>query len=273
MARASNPTPRCAYTPCMLWLLLACAKQPAAHDSGTTKPEDSGSVNGGDTGDSTDSGSGDTAHGETADSSGVTVWETEGPCGAWSGVQRTGTTWTYAASDDYVASYAMDGTFTTIAGVNEDGTITLDTSGMYKGEHSSFQFDRRDTWKCDEAGAWWVRNESNATSKAGSSQTTIAGWRTFSPGWLVRPATAETSATWADEFVLESEVNGIPSEPVTAHCASTVGAAEMREVDGGQFSARPLSVECDVLNGNSKWISEYLGVIETADEVLAAYVP
>ena len=251
----------------MLWLLLACAKQPPPMDSGHVQTADSGETGSASTG--------DTARTETGDSAGppVTIWETDGPCGAWSGVQRTGTTWTYAASDAYVTGYALDGTFTTVATVGDDDTVTLATSGKYEGETSSFVFSRTDTWKCDAAGAWWIRNESSATSRAGSNESTITGWRTFTPGWLVRPATADVSATWTDEFVLDSEVNGVVSEPASATCVSTIVDEQNRTVDGGTFAARQLDVACDILNGNSKWIAQYLGIVETEEEVLAAYTP
>lgn len=249
----------------MLWLLLACAKQRPPVDSAPAIPVDSTEV--GDTGDSSIA--------DTADSaaSPVTLWPVDGPCGAWSGVQQTGTTWTYTASDDYVATYAMDGGFTTVATVGEDGLVTLLSTGSYAGDRSSFSYSRTDTWRCDEAGAWWIRNESNSNLRNGGNESTISGWRTFVPGWLVRPAMADVGTIWTDTFTLESEVNGVHDTPYEVSCVSNVSLEEVRRVDAGEFLAQRVDTDCDGSSDTSRWLVQYLGVLATEDEELTAYVP
>lgn len=249
----------------MLWLLLACAKQRPPADSAAAIPIDST-----ETGDSSDLGPSDTADSGVSP---VTIWPVDGPCGAWSGVQRTGTTWAYAASDAYVASYAMDGGYTTFATVTEDGIVTLVSTGSYTGEYSSFSYSRTDTWRCDPAGAWWTRNESNSNLTTSNGESTISGWRSFTPGWLVRPSLAEVGATWTDLFVLEGEVNGVESAPQDVSCVSNVSLEELRIVEAGEFTARRVDTDCDVSSDSSRWLTHRLGMLETDDEELIAYVP
>lgn len=253
----------------MFWLLIACAKQPTPVDSGSTTPADStvGGDSGGDGGGDSESETGKVP---------ITIWEMAGPCGEWSGVQQSGTTWTYAASDSYVATHAMDGGFTTTAtviGEGEASTVLLTTTGKYKGEGSDFSYSRIDTWRCDAAGAWWVRNESTSSYTAGGVGSSISGWRTFTPGWLVRPATAEVGASWTDTFVLDAEVNGVQDEPTNVSCVSSVSIEETRAVEAGEFVARRVDIDCDTLSDTWRWLTRYLGVVETDDETLAQYLP
>lgn len=271
MARASNPTPSpgARYTRSMTWLFLACAKQPVAVESADRPATETGDSSYPSSESAQES---DPHTGESA-GAGVTVWEVDGPCGAWSGVQQTGTTWTYAASDAYVATYQLDGSFTTTATVGDAGIVTLATTGEYTGDRTSFQFSRTDTWRCDAAGAWWTTNESTSAYYVDGSGSTITGWRTFTPGWLVRPATADVGASWVDRFVLASEVNGIRDEGVDTSCVSIVSNEEKRNIEAGEFLARKIDTDCDVSTDSSRWLTQFLGMIETDDEILVEYVP
>lgn len=259
-----------------MWLLLlVCAKQPPQT---AAPPQDTdGTVN--DSALESDTSSGDTSTDTSIDTSSdtgdvsVTFWESPGPCGEWSGVQTSTTTWNYVASDEYVESFQMDGGYTSTATIHGDGTVSIRSVGQYKGDSTSFSFDRTDLWRCDIEGAWLMRTDNTSTVVAGASTSTISGWRSFSPGWLVRPVQAEVSSSWVDGFDLESEINGSHSGPDAIQCVSTVDEESVFSLDGGDFVARKVFVDCDELTDTYRWLSRYIGLVQTNDELLDGYRP
>ncbi len=242
----------------MLLLALACAKQAPPGD--TASLVDSAADTSADTADT----AGDTGHTGTVD---------PGVCGVWSGVQRAGTAWTYVPSDAYVATYGMDGSFVTTVTAIDNDVVTLSTEGRYDGANGYFHFVRVDTWRCDDQGAWWTGSTAQSDGVSGSNTIAQEGWRSFEPGWLVRPWTLELGTSWADSFALTSAVNGSEPEVVNATCTSTVIDEQNRVVGAGTFPALLVDHACTGVSLDDPWLAEGTGLVENDDELLERFVP
>lgn len=249
----------------VLLVLFACAKHPPGGDTATR----------GDTGDAQPDTAADTSvdTADTAADTGHTGTVDPGPCGPWTGVLRVGTTWTYTPSDAYVALYGMDGTFTTTVLALTDEHVTLSTEGRYDGASSYFHFVRTDTWLCDGDGAWWTASSAQSDGVSGSSVIAQEGWRSFEPGWLVRPWNLEVGTTWNDSFTATSSVNGSEPEAVAASCVSTVVGEGNRVVGAGTFPALQVDYACSGVSLDDAWLAEGTGLLETEDETLERYLP
>ncbi len=243
----------------MLFLVLACAKAPPPVDTGLS---DSGSRD-----------TSDTARpGDNGDTGGLDLPTEPGPCGAWAGVQGTGTSWTYVPSDAYVSAYGFDGSFTTtVTGVADE--VTLHIVGRYDSDTGYVSWDRKDTWRCDESGAWFTHSESSSESMSGTSTISQSGWRHFEAGWLIRPATLEVGSTWSDDFTYSSETNGVLGADVAVHCDSAVIGAETREFPIATLDTLKVDYSCDNIKGPDGWLAKYVGLVETDQELLSAFIP
>ncbi len=243
----------------MLLLIVACAKPPSAVDTGLI---DSGGRETGDAGGSN----------ETGDGSGFDPPSEPGPCGRWAGVQGLGTSWTFVPTAAYVAAYGFDGSYnTTVTSVADE--VTLQTEGRYDSANGYITWTRTDIWRCDEYGAWFTHSDASSSSLSGTDVITQSGWRDFDPGWLIRPAALDVGTTWTDDFTYTSEVNGAPQPEAAVHCDSSVTAAETRTLPIATLDTLKLDATCDNIRGPDGWLAEYVGLVETGEELLSEFVP
>ena len=139
----------------------------------------------------------------------------------------------------------------------------LTAGGDYSGDGGPFTGDRLDTWRCDGDGAWIVRSEASAYGETTSGTIEQDGWRTFDPGWRIRPATPEA---WEDSFVVASSAQ----DDVDATCSTTV-EEEGRTFDGQELAAIHVVPTCEGVGADASWLGEGVGLLETEDVVLVAY--
>lgn len=243
----------------MLLLILACAKAPPVVDTGLT---DSGPRETGDAGGSNDSGSG----------TGLDLPTEPGPCGAWAGVQGQGTTWTFVPTAAYVVAYGFDGSYTTTVASALD-EVSLQTEGRYDSASGYISWSRTDTWRCDEDGAWLTHSDASSSSLSGTNVIAQSGSRHFEPGWLIRPVELAVGSTWADDFTYSITANGTAEPDVAVHCDATVTEAETRVLPIATLDALKVDTTCDNIRGPDGWFAEYLGVVETGEELLSDFVP
>jgi hypothetical protein len=214
--------------------------------------------------------------GDTSADSGADAADTGAPlgapCGPWAGVARVGTQWTYVASDAYVETFGFDGTFTVevIAIDDPATTVTLQQTGAYRGDSGAFTWSRTDTWRCDAAGAWWVRSESETSSISHGTPIDTRGWRTFEPGWLVRPT---EMADWSDAFTVTQPVNGGDPVVTSAECVTTVTDATTFTVEGQTVAARRVTPTCTGVGADAMWLGAGVGLIDNGDEQLVGFLP
>ncbi len=222
----------------MLLLLLACAHRgPVRADSGDTSPAQ-------DTG--------------------------EAACGPWAGVVRVGTRWTYAPSDAYVAAWGYDGTATVEIATIEGEVVTLVEEGAYSGDGGSFAWSRADTWRCDGESAWWTRSEAETEGTSGDEIIRSTGWRTFEPGWRVRPAAMEG---WTDTFVVTASINEAAPSATDVTCSTAITGEADRDLQGTPIRAHQVTPTCEGVGADPMWLGEGIGLLETPDERLVAYAP
>jgi hypothetical protein len=232
----------------VLLLLTACAhRTPARAETGDT------------------SGTGDTSQ-DASDTGGPLG----APCGPWAGVARVGTQWTYVPTDAYVAAYEMDGSYTTTVTTIEGALVTLEQEGAYSGASGAFTWARRDTWRCDTDGAWWIRSEAETHATSGDSIMNTTGSRVFEPGWLVRPAVLEA---WSDAFTVTQIVNDTAPVVTAAECTTQVSAASPATVEGRAVTTRYVEPTCTGVNGEAQWLGEHVGLVETGRERLLGFLP
>lgn len=194
-------------------------------------------------------------------------------CGAWSGVRAEGTAWALAPTEAYIAQWGWTGAGTsTVTSVSSE-LVTVELVAHYEGSEGYFDLRRADTWRCDGAAAWWVRSDVRSDGESGGTHIGSAAVRTFEPGWLVRPATAEVGASWADNFTVTTTFEGGEPSSGAASCVSTVAEEAVRAVEAGDVLARHVSVECTGVGVDSVWLREFGGFVEDDDLQLVAYRP
>ena len=234
----------------LLFAVLACAKQPLP-----------------DTGRSLETG--DTARGETGSAEAPAI----GPCGPWSGVRRVGTKWEVRATESYETRFGWTGGGTVeVVGDAPDETV-LHYLATFEGSESYFTLDRTETWRCDEQGAWWLRSDVKTEGRSGSADIGLASVRTFSPGWLVRPAALEAGLVWNDAFVLTTATEGFEATTADVTCASVAGEETERTVAAGTFTAIQLQVACEGAGAADPWLAMGTGQIDDGDVELVSYQP
>ncbi|MDP2306154.1 MAG: hypothetical protein Q8P18_09000 [Pseudomonadota bacterium] len=193
------------------------------------------------------------------------------PCGLWAGVARVGTRWMYEPTETYQASLDFDGEYTIEVAAIDGERVTLSQVGAYSGDAGSFTWSRTDTWRCDAAGAWWIRSEASVGGTSQDQPIRQVGWRTFTPGWLVRPAVLDES--WADAFTVTQSVNGGEPRESAASCVTSPSEVETRTVGGRAVPVRQVMPVCEGIVGIPSWLGAGVGLVETEDERLVGYWP
>jgi hypothetical protein len=206
------------------------------------------------------------------DSGGVMAPEI-GPCGAWSGVRRVGTTWTVQATQAYKDRLGWDGggTQTVIADSAEETVIHY--VAHFEGGDSWFDVDRTETWRCDADGAWWVRSDVKTSGRTYNADIGVIATRTFEPGWLVRPSSLHAGATWQDAFVVTTVSEDVGDSTSSVTCTTTAGQEVEHPVAAGTLKAVPLTVDCGSFGAPQPWLAEGTGFVDDGDVELSAYVP
>jgi hypothetical protein len=240
----------------LLLLALACAHRGAGRLADTADP--AGHLDTADSGASADSG-GPADTGDAHD-----------PCGVWAGVARVGTTWTYAPTDPYVERWGFDGTYTVEIASADGGTFTLAESGSYSGSSGEFAWTRTEIWRCDADGAWLLRSDASSHAVSGDNVFDTSGWRTFEPGWRVRPATA---ADWTDAFTLTASMNGASPVSSAVTCTTSVTTAAPWEGAGGPVAAIAVTPTCVGVGADPYTLGADVGLVGNADESLVGYTP
>lgn len=192
-------------------------------------------------------------------------------CGPWSGVARVGTRWTYASTEAYTARHGFAGTSEVVVAAIAGDTVTLRETGAHEGPSGRFRWARVDTWRCDGAGAWWIRSAGRTRGMSGGRRVATSGTRVFAPGWRVRPADT-TPAAWTDTFTLTRSVRGRATTG-TATCTTTVSAPEPREVLGRTVRTVHVTPSCEGASLDAAWLAEGIGLVETDEKRLVAYEP
>lgn len=204
-----------------------------------------------------------------ADGGPDTATEVAARCGAWSGVVRVGTRWTYEPTPAYVEAWGYAGQWTSeVRAMSPD--VVVSTSGEYTSETGYVRWTRTETWRCDDDGVWWIRSDAASSSATDAGTSDVVGWRTFTPGWLVRPARPADSE---ETFALEFAVNGGAPNQNTVTCVTTVGVVEPREYAGQTFDTVEIVPVCDAISASSYRLALGIGLVETSDELLVAYEP
>lgn len=191
-------------------------------------------------------------------------------CGRWSGVARVGTRWTYATTAAYTARHGFAGTSEVVVAAIAGDTVTLRETGAQEGPSGRFRWARVDTWRCDGASAWWVRSVGRTRGISGGRRVATSAARTFAPGWRVRPGPAP--AAWTDTFTVTRAARG-RAGTTPATCATTVSAPEAREVLGRTVRTVHVTPACDGATLDAAWLAEGIGLVETDDKRLIAYLP
>lgn len=204
-----------------------------------------------------------------ADGAYDTATEVAARCGGWSGVVRVGTRWTYEPTPAYVDAWGFTGQWTSEV-VAMAPEILVSTIGEYTSETGYVRWSRTETWRCDDEGVWWVRSDAVSSSKTPDGSSDVIGWRTFTPGWLIRPARpADRDESFTLLFSLN---NGDPVESAVT-CSSTVSEVTAREYAGRTYDTVEVSPVCDVVSASPYRLAEGVGLVETHDEYLVAYEP
>lgn len=190
-------------------------------------------------------------------------------CGTWAGISA-GARWTYEPSDEYVAVYGFDGSYTVeVAGIVGD-VVTLSQTGAYAGESGAFEWTRTETWRCDGEGAWLVRQEARTDGISHGMEIDTEGWRTFEPGWLLRPVRA---GTWSDRFEYTIETNGVLAEPREITCDTTAVTGPEWVGPGGPAATLFVTPACTEHTPDAFALAAGVGFVANADESLVAYTP
>jgi hypothetical protein len=188
-------------------------------------------------------------------------------------VRRVGTRWSVRATESYTERLGWTGEgVIEVTADNADATV-LHYVARFEGESGWFELDRTETWRCDEAGAWWLRSDVTTTGRSGNADIGVVATRTFDPGWRVRPGDVEPRATWEDRFVVTNTIDGGEPTEEEVVCNSTLGPAEARTVPAGSFTASLLAVTCDRIGAASPWLSSGTGFVDDGDVELVDYVP
>jgi len=194
----------------------------------------------------------------------------DGPCGPWAGVGGVGTRWVYEPTDAYVADFGFDGAATVEVTAQVGSVFTLVEEGDYAGDSGSFTWSRVESWRCDADGAWWLRSDTETHLTSGSYTSDQAGWRTFEPGWLVRPSTL---VDWSSTFTLTVAVGDAEPVVTDAACTTTVGTEAMVEVAGRTVAARPITPDCAGVGADPGVIGAGVGLVSTPEKELVDYSP
>lgn len=194
-------------------------------------------------------------------------------CGAWSGVRGVGTAWSLAPTDTYVAQWGWTGSGTSTVTAASGDRVIVELVAHYEGAEGFFDLRRSDTWRCDGTAAWWVGSDVSSDGESGGTHIGTAAVRSFEPGWLVRPATAQLGSSWADNFTVTTTFEGGEPSASAASCVSTVAEEAVRAVDAGSVLARHVAVECTGVGFDSVWLRETGGFVEDDDLQLVEYRP
>ncbi len=194
----------------------------------------------------------------------------DGPCGPWAGVGGVGTRWVYEPTDDYVANFGFDGAATVEVTAQDGGVFTLVEVGDYAGDSGSFTWSRVESWRCDAEGAWWLRSDTETHLTSGSFTADQVGWRTFEPGWLVRPSTL---VDWSSTFTLTVAVGDAEPAVSEAACTTTVGAESTVEVAGRTVPARSITPTCEGVGADPGVLGAGVGLLSTPEKELVDYRP
>lgn len=204
-----------------------------------------------------------------ADGAFDTATEVAARCGGWSGVVRVGTRWTYEPTPAYVDAWGFTGQWTSEV-VAMTPEILVSTTGEYTGEPGYIRWSRTETWRCDDEGVWWVRSDAASNSKTSDGSSNVSGWRTFSPGMLIRPSRpADRDESFTLLFSLN---NGDPVES-TVTCTTTVSDVGPREYAGRTYDTVEMTPACETMPVAPYRLAEGVGLVETHDEYLVAYEP
>lgn len=190
------------------------------------------------------------------------------PCGPWAGVDGVGTRWDYVASAAYVAATGFDGTVRVEVTAVDGEAVTLVETGDLAGDAGRSTWTRTESWTCAGGEARWTASAVEGATESGGDTATTEGWRTFDPGWKVRPATLAPGDAWEDAFTYTLSVNGADPTVTEARCTSRAG--DPVTVDALGVDAIPLAVACDVLGADSPWLAEGWGMVASEDLELVA---
>lgn len=194
-------------------------------------------------------------------------------CGAWSGMAGVGTRWEATATADYTARHGVAGTAATVVTAAAGDRVELLHTGTYAGEGGRFVVERRETWRCDAAGAWWIASvaTSSAAWEGGGSVVTVE--RSFSPGILVRPAAPTPGAAWSTPTTVVVRAQGGPPVTTQGECRYEVGAEATAVVPAGARAARELRIECPGTRVPATRLAPGVGWLSDPDLELTAYRP
>jgi hypothetical protein len=185
-------------------------------------------------------------------------------------VAGVGTTWVYEPSAAYVEQWGFTGQYTVEVTALDGALATLSESGSYAGESGNFSWTRVDQWRCDADGAWLVRSDASTRAETSGGVSETVGWRTFEPGWRIRPSEA---ASWSDTFTFTASVNGGTPSATDVTCETAVTVAGPHTAAGRTVDAVSVAPACDGLSADPLLLGRGLGLLASTDEQLVRWSP
>ncbi len=207
--------------------------------------------------------SGETGHGS------LDLADGGDPCGGWTGF-AAGARWTYEPSDAYVAVHGFVGTYTVEVASVVGEVVTLVHAGAYAGTSGAFEWTRTETWRCDGAGAWLLRQEARTAGVSNGRKIDTEGWRAYAPGWLLRPVAA---GAWSDRFAYTAETNGARDATREVTCETVAVAGPAWVGSGGPAATLLVTPACTERSPDAFTLAAGLGFVADPDAVLVTFTP
>lgn len=188
-------------------------------------------------------------------------------CGAFSGFEAEGRVWIYG-----LATEGLTGSVTvTLTELDPVGlTASTTTREELQSEEASVVAETETSYVCDEAGLAVGTRYTSVERTADGVTTAEWALESFDPPWLVVGRDARVGAVWTGSTTRTTERDG--QEPLSEALSwtFTVAGEEDLTLPAGRYEA--IRVDSSGEIGETRWLSEGVGMVQTATLALASLV-